>query len=356
MKNESLQNYCEKLGITEVHRQERLALLELGPADEALSRYLRDHVILPHVDGMVEQTYRILHSNPQFERIIAKGYDLGKLKVTLREYFLSLGQEYASQEYFESRLRIGMVHIWVGVGLALYQCTYRIMQQLLINAIPANTPARDALIAYILKITTLDMSLAIEAYHGAQVSGLLESLTVQKQLNEDLEDRVSHDSLTGVLSRASFMEHLRLAILALNETPKPFCLAMIDFDHFKDVNDQFGHVSGDKVLAEVPKRIASALRSHDVIGRYGGEEFVVLLSGMELNKAAEVAERLRQRVINNPVHTYEGREIPVSISIGVVQARAGEAVEELLEFADRALYRAKENGRNRVEVYHAAGH
>ena len=350
-----LQNYCEKLGMGDGARKARLSLLGLGTADIALNQYLHDKVIVPHVDDMVAQMYRLLHADKQFQHIMAKGYKLEQLKVTLREYFLSLGKHFEDQNYFESRLRIGMVHIWVGVNLPLYQCAYRIMQQLLIDAIPENADKRDLLIAHILKITTLDMSLAIQAYHGAQVGGLLESLNAQKQLNEELEERVSHDALTGVLSRTSFMDTLRLAMLTLNETPKPFCLAMMDFDHFKKINDTFGHVSGDKVLSEVPKRIAGALRDHDAIGRYGGEEFVVLLSSVDLSQGVEVAERLRLRVANNPIHTHEGKDISVTVSIGVTEAHAGESIQEVLERADQALYQAKQAGRNRVEINDVIG-
>jgi diguanylate cyclase (GGDEF)-like protein len=349
-----LLTYTEKLGFNEEKRQARTHLLGLGDADRALATYLRDKVIDPNAEEIVAQMYRILHQNKQFQMILSKGYELPALESTLCDYVRSLGIGFDSEEYFESRLRIGMVHIWVGVDLSLYQCTYRILQQLLIDAIPQDSSQRDLLIAYILKITTLDMSLAIEAYHGSQIGGLLASLDEQKHLNSELFEQVSHDHLTGVLSRESFIDVLRLALLALNDKPHPFSVLMLDFDHFKDVNDVYGHLAGDEVLKEVSGRIEHTLRQHDAIGRYGGEEFIVLLTGVGVDIGLDVAERIRNRVAADPVRTDE-HTINVTVSMGLAQARAGEELLSLIDRADQALYRAKQGGRNRVEIDDATG-
>jgi diguanylate cyclase (GGDEF)-like protein len=122
---------------------------------------------------------------------------------------------------------------------------------------------------------------------------------------------------------------------------------MIDADHFKDINDQHGHAAGDRVLRAIADRCRSALRKTDVLGRFGGEEFVVLFVETGLAEAQRVAERLLAKVAE-PMSTREGLVVPVTISAGVVERRANETLDAVLKIADEALYQAKRDGRNRV--------
>lgn len=346
--------YSEKLGFDDNARRARLHLLGLGNSDHALAAYTQEKVIAPNIDFIVPQLYRILHQDKQFLEIISRGYELEKLEETFREYLQTLGVGFDTPEYFESRLRIGMTHIWIGLGLGLYQCANRIVQQLLIDAIPQESSKRDVLIAHILKVTTLDMSLAVEAYHGAQVDGLRESLSTRQQRNEQLVVRVCHDALTGVMARDTLMQAIDIAREQLHNEDTPYCLIMFDFDHFKKINDTYGHIAGDQVLKEVARRVRTALRSGDLLGRYGGEEFIILLEGADQKLGFEVAERVRRKVADYPVKTEHG-EIVVTISLGFAQAQPDEGISHLIDRADHALYQAKTLGRNRVEVDDVAG-
>jgi diguanylate cyclase (GGDEF)-like protein len=122
---------------------------------------------------------------------------------------------------------------------------------------------------------------------------------------------------------------------------------MIDADHFKDINDQYGHATGDRALRVIADRCRSALRKTDVFGRFGGEEFVVLFVETGLVEAQRVAERLLTKVAE-PVSSQDGVVVPVTISAGVVERRSGETLDSILKIADEALYQAKREGRNRV--------
>jgi diguanylate cyclase (GGDEF)-like protein len=125
---------------------------------------------------------------------------------------------------------------------------------------------------------------------------------------------------------------------------------MLDIDHFKDINDQFGHPVGDQVLANLARRCRAHVRQIDILGRYGGEEFAILLPETEPKTAREIAERIRHAIDGEPVTTSAG-PVRLSISLGVTSANTRTiTLESLLAQADEALYKAKEHGRNRVEI------
>jgi diguanylate cyclase (GGDEF)-like protein len=158
------------------------------------------------------------------------------------------------------------------------------------------------------------------------------------------------DPLTEAYNREFLQQRLPQIIEQAERRDEPMAVAMLDVDHFKAVNDQFGHEVGDKVLAEVAHRLRAAIRSGDLLVRYGGEEFLVLLPGSNATRAAEVAERMRLKMDDDPID-ISGTRIHVRISIGVAEYRRGEdSPGQLVRRADTALYAAKGRGRNRVEV------
>jgi len=127
-------------------------------------------------------------------------------------------------------------------------------------------------------------------------------------------------------------------------------VAMADIDHFKRVNDEHGHRIGDRVLAETARVLRGAIRATDGVGRYGGEEFLIILPGTDAAGAAVLAERLRSAVEGSPVRDAAGEPFSVTISLGVGEHADGDDKDSLVTRADTALYRAKAGGRNRVEV------
>ncbi|MGH8763610.1 MAG: GGDEF domain-containing protein, partial [Nitrosospira sp.] len=129
----------------------------------------------------------------------------------------------------------------------------------------------------------------------------------------------------------------------------PLCLIMTDLDFFKKINDTYGHVIGDFVLRHVAERIQAAVRDFDIVGRFGGEEFVIIMRNADLELAKVIAERIRKGVMETPLHLKE-LTIGITISLGVAMLRKGERKEALLERADAAMYEAKRGGRNRVII------
>jgi diguanylate cyclase (GGDEF)-like protein len=166
---------------------------------------------------------------------------------------------------------------------------------------------------------------------------------------DELIKKASIDSLTRAWNHGEIMQLLEGEI-ARAERGTPLCAAMLDIDHFKRVNDVHGHQTGDRVLAETAARIRSTVRDFDLFGRYGGEEFLVVLGDCTRAVAADVCERIRANVAAEPVFSVAGHELPVTISIGVATyGPERETAKTLVALADAALYRAKAAGRNRVE-------
>ena len=161
----------------------------------------------------------------------------------------------------------------------------------------------------------------------------------------------AQDALTGVANRRALMQALERELACAARQRTPLALLMLDIDHFKRVNDQYGHLAGDQVLRHVAEVVGQRLRAQDLLGRYGGEEFLVLLPDTDLDGAQQLGQQLCQAVQAGP-YDWHGQRIAVTVSVGISGCVVGTSPdwETLLLAADKALYRAKENGRNRVEV------
>ena len=161
-----------------------------------------------------------------------------------------------------------------------------------------------------------------------------------------LRYQATHDDLTGLWSRGAALLLLKSELERGARSGKHTGVLLIDLDHFKKVNDTYGHLSGDAVLRMAASRISMALRSYDIVGRYGGEEFVAVLSQCSREELGDLAERIRQVVAEDPV-TAEGFSIPITVSIGGAVSENHSDEYDLLAISDAALYTAKRNGRNR---------
>jgi diguanylate cyclase (GGDEF)-like protein len=159
------------------------------------------------------------------------------------------------------------------------------------------------------------------------------------------------DALTGVFNRRAILDALKRELSHSLRSGAPVGAIMVDLDHFKKINDAHGHLIGDLVLCEAARRIRNALRSYDVLGRYGGEEFLVVAPGCAARETAKVAERLRDRLENAPVMLHD-QQIRITGSFGVASSKdVAEDVDAMVWAADAALYQAKREGRNRVVTW-----
>ncbi|MBR0564702.1 GGDEF domain-containing protein [Azoarcus sp. L1K30] len=195
---------------------------------------------------------------------------------------------------------------------------------------------------------------------ASQLSSLIEKGRLYQELVElnarllatqaELQELATRDALTGIYNRRGILERLSAAFARARREGGQLALILVDVDHFKKINDCFGHSTGDAVLKEIANRLGSHLRQYNHLGRLGGEEFLIVMGDVECTQGTCIAERLRKEIGALPVE-HDGRSIAVTISAGVVQAadctsiKSGEA---LVAIADDAMYEAKRLGRNRV--------
>lgn len=172
---------------------------------------------------------------------------------------------------------------------------------------------------------------------------LIQAHLALAEVHAKLAEKARHDDMTGMLNRQSFIE----AMETLRRKSDAGALLIIDADHFKRVNDGYGHHAGDAALAAICGALGRAVRQGDIAGRIGGEEFGVFLVGVDPAEATEAAERLR-REVEAVTFTPEGRKVPLTISIGGVLCEPGMSIADMMREADIRLYEAKRRGRNRV--------
>ncbi|WP_242125423.1 sensor domain-containing diguanylate cyclase [Sphingobium sp. Sx8-8] len=188
---------------------------------------------------------------------------------------------------------------------------------------------------------------AVVDEHGMPtgVVSTIRDMSRHKARQQALQQVAALDSLTGADTRRAFLEKLDEEIGRVRRGGRA-CLLLIDIDHFKAVNDCHGHGAGDRVLAGFVERLRPGLRGVDSIGRLGGEEFAILLSGTDIERSSMICERLREMVDTHPVRLESGEAIRVTFSAGLVSLNAQDGRDAILEAADKALYRAKHSGRN----------
>lgn len=181
---------------------------------------------------------------------------------------------------------------------------------------------------------------------------------IDREYQRHIHRLISHDDLTGLLSSRSFFSELRREAERAKIDDRPFCVLMMDIDHFKNVNDTYGHLTGSKTLEEIGDCIIKCLRSGDAAARFGGEEFAAFLLDAEIAQAMVAAERIRKEIETREFSVVrqgkpsETHHVTISIGIAAFPDDSSDPIE-LVEMADSALYRAKREGRNRVCIYGA---
>lgn len=337
--------------------QEAISLLGLNAEHHKLAERIRAEVIDGKADAFVKSCFAALARNRGFSSI-ERNIGIESFKLAWVHRFQCYGKDFHTSKYFSERLAIAAAFAREKIPLSILQLQHCLTQQVLVNSLSAKF-AKDAatvqlLVDCILKLTSLDLYLAAEGYHLPEIDKLQKALDGLRKETSQLHREASTDQLTGMMNYASLMESLEHQIDIAHKERRghgknPLCLIMTDLDFFKKINDTHGHVIGDFVLRHVAERIQSAVRDFDMVGRFGGEEFVIIMRHANLKLAKVIAERIRKGVMETPLHLKE-LTIDVTISLGVAVLRKGERKEALLERADAAMYEAKRAGRNRVMI------
>jgi diguanylate cyclase (GGDEF)-like protein len=171
-----------------------------------------------------------------------------------------------------------------------------------------------------------------------------------KERSKLLEEELLKDPLTGVFNRRAYDRLMEQEFSRYTRYGTVFSVILFDVDHFKRINDTYGHATGDTCLTEILKRVKPALRETDLLARYGGEEFIILLPETDSTSASRVAEKLRQ-IVENIDFIHKGKQVKITISLGVTEASPSDkSHQEIFTRMDQAMYEAKHAGRNRVEI------
>jgi diguanylate cyclase (GGDEF)-like protein len=351
---QAARSLCDQLQITAEEQQTRLAFLSFGEQDGRNLVEIHD-VISSRIDELIGEFYDHLLQFEELRGILSDPKLVERLKGSQRQYLLSLGQLNDAAGYVEARLRIGLTHERVGLKQKWYLGAYHKLFELILQRLTARYSGDacklSSLVLTLNKVFSLDEIFVVETYYHATMQRLEDSLCQLKDAHRQLEGLSRLDSLTPVDNRRALMEALAMEFHRSRRYQHPFALLFLDVDHFKEINDRHGHVFGDHVLLHVVHLARGIIRPPDIMGRYGGEEFVIGLVECDQAGALQIAERIRLKIAQNQF-AWEHRATAVTVSIGVVMLSPEiDQVETLVTRADQAMYHAKRRGRNRVELY-----
>ncbi|MCW8943490.1 MAG: GGDEF domain-containing protein, partial [Sedimenticola sp.] len=226
---------------------------------------------------------------------------------------------------------------------------YGLMLQLLIQNRPETIDINLELLYWAALIIVLPSFALMGAYLNRLREQLNERNTHLNVALQKIQELAVTDELTGLPNRRSIMEQLSKEWDRTKRSGNHFCIGLIDLDLFKEINDTYGHVAGDSVLKRFASVVSKELRSPDTIGRYGGEEFLLIMPNTHIVEAEKVAERIREKVAGYE-HTEIDQGLTVQVSIGITEYD-NQSIQEMIKHADLALYQSKNSGRNRVSVH-----
>jgi diguanylate cyclase (GGDEF)-like protein len=349
---------CAPFGFDDARVAETISILGLGAAHHAQAEQIRKEVIGPDSEALVDACFSAFAENSRFLRV-KKQPGIDRFMREWRGQLLSYGHGFDTPAYFADRLAIAATFARAKIPLNLLQAKHLVTHGVLIGRIAEKCTGSATILLPALecvaRLTSLDLYLAAEGYRLPEINELADTVNELKGEISRLQHDASTDQLTGMMNYANLMDALQQHIdraqdhTGRGKRRQHLCLAMIDLDHFKKINDTYGHVIGDFVLRHVAGRIKAAVRDFDMVGRFGGEEFVIIMADATLQVAQNIAERVRQVVMDTPLHLKEF-SIRITISLGVAMLMEDERKESLLERADAAMYEAKKAGRNRVRM------
>jgi diguanylate cyclase (GGDEF)-like protein len=204
------------------------------------------------------------------------------------------------------------------------------------------------------EIFWLDDRTAIERDSGGNIThyqGVVIDITERKQIEEKLKYLATHDSLTRLINRSSMEEQLKNELLRADRYKHALSIFLLDLDHFKSINDTYGHQVGDAVLQKISRVIEGLIRKIDYAGRYGGEEFIIILPETSIGKAELLAERMCKQIAENSIQIANDDKLNITASIGIASfPEHGKSCSEIVSAADSAMYAAKDAGRNCVRT------
>jgi len=227
------------------------------------------------------------------------------------------------------------------ISLALFGTSFVLVLAKVVVEIQAGLDTGE--VSWVIRMNGFMAAIVAFSYASSYVK---DEMLRQRIAAETMRQLAHTDQLTGVANRRRFYSDLRDEMEKARRYGRPLCVILFDLDHFKDINDSYGHERGDVVLREIVQAIEPVLRATDHLGRWGGEEFIIMTPETDLHQSHRLAERLRESIARHEIDTIPG----ITASFGIARYKADDTEQALIKRADEALYRAKTRGRNRVEA------
>jgi len=341
---------CKAMGLDNRSVQDRLRLLELGSKDKPFIEKLHRFVIDPYVEQIIDDFYEYVMTHHEFRAFIQDSSVVASLTRTFRIYLNTLGIDFDTLEYFNGRLRVGIAHHRIAMPLMLYECAYRKMQELILEKIPSelNEELTIALNRIVHKVVSLDITLAIDSYNLESVKGLKGEIKSLFEKEEQMKRYASIDPLTRIRNRGAILDRLR-KITTDKTDLDDYCIIMIDVDNLREVNDRLGHLVGDYLIKVIVEKIKTKISKKDVFGRYGGDEFMILLKDRSVKASVSLAEEIREAVCEG-TYNIGSETLNVSISQGVSALDKSKNIVEIIRNVDKAMIKAKHETSQKIVV------
>jgi diguanylate cyclase (GGDEF)-like protein len=332
MDRHTAKRIAEDLNITADDFERRKAFLDIGPEDIRRIKAFREAIPELPVD-LFDSFYQHLLSFDDVRAYFKDKETVQRLKDKQMAYFDQLFSGEYNEEYMLSRLHVGYVHVTLNIVPLWYIGAFNNYLQEIKKLVDVYAEDKSATCQSITKMIMLEIVITMESYHYTKY-----------KLQEELKQIAITDDLTGVFNRRKLEEVMCYEMDSAHRKKHALSILMLDIDHFKQVNDTYGHQAGDAVLIETVRLIRHCLRDSDYVIRYGGEEFLACLPKTPVRTAFEIADRLCRRIAEHTFSTA-GR---ITVSIGIAEYAYGESRETYIRRADKQLYAAKQSGRNRV--------
>jgi len=333
---------CMLYGYDQSRIDETLRLLELTERDNDIAYKMQTQVISPHIDKIIEEFYTYLQIHSEYLAFFEPGEQLSRMAETQDAYLRSLGVNFHSPDYFENRLQIGVTHNKIGFPPRLYESAYAKLKQLIIEHVPDSIEEDEQvkIKSFLNRIITLDVCLALESYYQIQLEHMQTSLDELRKSKEQLQQRSLIDALTGSNTRAAVLGVITKLLKHYQSSGTVFSIIMCDVDDLGKVNDKLGHMAGDLVLKKLVEQIKSHIRSHDTIGRYGGDEFLIVLEDTNEQNATKVMVNIADRLAKTDVKVGD-MNLKIQLSYGLISAQENDTLPTLIQRVDQALLKSK---------------
>jgi len=343
---------AEQLKITPQEISKRKAMLDITPADEEI---LLKHkpLFLKYLEGMVKNFYDKQIAIPEIARLIGDAESMHRLKSALRRYLTELFDGNYDEIYVNRRLRIGKVHHRMGVSSTLYISAMQMLRNALIQTVdmtffkPEDVITANQLKKAISKILMFDMQLVFDTYIASLVNEADAAKDEVNQYAQNLESEVAKrtkqleelsltDGLTGLANQRAFYDHLRRELSSAERYKETLSLCYLDLNGFKQLNDTYGHQSGDNVLELVGKSMHAVTRESDIACRYGGDEFCIILPKTNIAEARRMIDRLIELYAKT-----ENQGVTFSIGVSCTAVDEYPNQDQLVKQADTLMYKSK---------------